>query len=66
MIEKSLVVLLFVIGRQLQLLLHDERNTDPCLFNVFLVHQLIYNHFTVSNLATIYLMYIYFSYSLLL
>jgi hypothetical protein len=68
MIEKSLVNLLFVIGRQLQLLLHDERNTDPFLFSVFLstLLQLIYNHITVSNLVTIYLIYIYFSYSLLL
>jgi hypothetical protein len=64
MIEKSLVDLLFLIGRQLQLLCSINVTLTRCLFSVFFVLQLIYNHFTVSNLATIYLIYIYFSYSL--
>jgi hypothetical protein len=51
MIGISLVDLLFVVGRQLQLLLFDERTTDPRFLSVFpALYRLIYDRITVSNL----------------
>jgi hypothetical protein len=64
--EKSLVDLLFVIGRQLQLLCLMNVTLTHCPFSVFFVFRRVYNHFTVSDFAIIYLIYIYFGYPLLL
>jgi hypothetical protein len=51
MIGISLVGLLFVVGRQLQLLLFDERTTGPRFLSVFpVLYRLIYDRITVSNL----------------
>jgi hypothetical protein len=51
MIGISLADSLFVVGRQLQLLLFDERTTDPPFFSVFLaLYRLIYDRITVSTL----------------
>jgi hypothetical protein len=45
-----LVGLVFVVGRQSQLLLFDERTTDPRFFSVYLARsRFIYDRITVSN-----------------
>jgi hypothetical protein len=51
MIGISLEDLLFVVGRQLQLLLFDGRTTDPRFLSVLpALYRLIYDRITVSNL----------------